>query len=92
VYLVEAERFLHDSKIHEHIKEVLRHLHTEDQAWYLESLVLNGSNTGDTAAEDDGNTGSDAVEDRCDHPCFDIFLQNRFMDELCSRARQDRPR
>lgn len=27
-----------------------------------------------------------------DHPCLEIFLQNHIMEELCLRAKKDRPR
>jgi hypothetical protein len=88
VFVVEAERILHESKIHEHIKEVLRHLHTEDKAWYLKSLILDGH-------DKSTNDAADSIDDSDDnntHPCFDVFLHNRYLDELCTRVRHDRPR
>lgn len=85
---VEAERILQESKIHGHIKVFMMHLHSEDKAWYLASLAINSNRKKD----EEGDGENDNAEDDSDHPCFDVFLQNRYMDELCSRGRQDKPR
>jgi hypothetical protein len=64
VSIAEAERSLHESKVHEHTREILRHLHTEDSIWFDHSLKTNGN---------------EKLEDNFDHPCFDIFIENRYM-------------
>lgn len=94
ILLAEAEMFLHESKIHGHIKGVLMHLHTEDEAWYLKSLTINnreGKEGGDYSENINSVEEEDSKNDT-DFPCFDVFLQNRYMDELCSRGRQDKPK
>lgn len=65
------------------MKAVLKYLHDEDKEWYNNSLVQSGDRQGDESVDASGNNA---------HPCFDVLLRNRFMEELCSRARQDRPR
>lgn len=78
---VDTEKSLHQSKIHEHIKEVLRHLHAEDRMWCDKEIKSNG-----------GTMKPELAEEVTDHPCFDVFIESRYMDEICRRARQDRPR
>ena len=94
--LEEAEKILHESKIHGHIKLFMMHLHAEDKAWYLASLATDVSNKdqheGGTGDDNDNKSDDADVADHSDHPCFDVLLQNRYMDELCSRGRQDKPR
>jgi len=88
---VEAEKILHGSKIHEHMKEMLRHLYAEDNAWYSRCLVANVHINDDSYGRNGGGDGDDYSHGH-DMPCFTTFLRGRYMDELCSRARQDRPR
>lgn len=33
--------------------------------------------------------GEDEIRE---HPCLEVFLQNHVMEELCSRAKRDKPR
>jgi hypothetical protein len=86
---VEAEKILHSSKIHEHSKEVLRLLHVEDKIWVSKSLEWTSTavDSCDDSAVDVDSTDSGQV---CQ--CFNVFVRNRYMDELCKRARHDRPR
>lgn len=69
----DAERQLNESKIHEHIRDMLKHLRNEDELWLNSHIQKN----------------DDEVRD---HPCLEVFLQNHVMEELCRRAKKDRPR
>lgn len=64
---------LNESKVHDHIKEMLKHLQAEDELW-VNSHV---------------QKSEDAIREL---PCLEVFLQNHIMEELCTRAKRDKPR
>jgi hypothetical protein len=69
----ESEKALYDSKVRDHVREMLRHLQHEDELWV--------------------NSHVQRIDDEVrDHPCLEVFLQNHIMEELCTRAKKDRPR
>jgi uncharacterized membrane protein len=70
----EGEKLLNDSKVRDHVKEMLRHLQLEDEQWVGAHVK---------------SAGDDEVRE---HPCLEVFLQNHVMEELCSRAKRDKPR
>lgn len=70
----DGEKLLNDSKVRDHIKEMLRHLQLEDKQWVGAHVKC---------------VGDDEIREQ---PCLEVFLQNHVMEELCSRAKRDKPR
>ena len=71
--------------MHEHIKEALRYLHAEDRVWHKKSMTVHENASSPFSLCGDDGSGFDI-------PCIEVFLQRRFMDEVCCRVKHDRPR
>ena len=79
-YLAEADKALHSSKVRDHLREMVRLLHEEDEIWARRSIDITDTDS------------SDVTDGSGDHPCLESFLQCHVMQELCNRALKDRPR